>query len=187
MKNHHNIYENCIILLMGFAGTGKRTIGEELSKQANFRFVHHHAWTDPILNLLGNNSEVWWDLNEQGWKKINEVRDVIFSTIANVSPKDFNFIITYELIDKDPYHKIFYDKVLEIVEKRNAHFLPVRLICEEEELVARVQAEDRKKYLKRQILSLFEKEYRNNKYFIRAIKMNLPWMFQKLHLQPQQN
>lgn len=157
MKPKDSKYENCIILLMGIAGTGKRTVGAAISKMANFKFVHHHSWTDPILNLLGNDSLVWWDLDEKGWKKINDARDVIFSTIADVSPKNFNFIITYEMLDKDPYHQIFYEKVTEIVKKRNAIFLPVRLICDEEEIVNRVQSEDRKKYFKTLDVNLIRK------------------------------
>lgn len=141
-------HKNCIILIMGFAGTGKRTVGEALSRKTHFKFVHHHTWIDPILNLLGNDYSVWWELNEKGWEKLNAARDVIFSTIVDVCPQSSNFIITYEMIDKDPYHNIFYNKILEMVEKRQSHFLPVRLICAENELVARVETEDRKKFFK---------------------------------------
>lgn len=158
-------YENVIILLMGFAGTGKRTIGQELSKLENFRFVHHHDWIDPILNLLGTNSLVWWDLNQDGWKKINDVRDIIFSTIADVSPRNFNFIITFELVDKDPYHQIFYNKLLEVVEKRHATFMPVRLICNEAELVERLQSTDRNQYLKLSDKELAQKRVREQQVF----------------------
>lgn len=141
-------YENWIILLMGFAGTGKRTVGGLLSQETHFKFVHHHSWIDPILNLLGDDYMVWWELNEKGWEKLNAARDVIFSTITDVCPQSSNFIITYEMIDKDPYHQTLYNKVLEMVEKRQSHFLPVRLICNEKELVDRVQTDDRKKYFK---------------------------------------
>lgn len=140
--------KNVIILLMGFAGSGKRTVGQALAKKTSFRFVHHHSWIDPILNLLGNDSSVWFTLTDKAWGKLNAVRDIILSTIADVCPSESSFIITYEMIDQDPYHQIFYEKVLDVADKRNAVFLPVRLICDEDELVARVQSEDRKQYLK---------------------------------------
>lgn len=50
------------------------------------------------------------------------------------------------LFDKDPYHQIYFDKVLSAVKKRQANFIPVRLICDEAELVERVLSEDRKQY-----------------------------------------
>jgi len=146
MNNNH---ENVIILLMGIAGTGKRTIGESIAKiDHSFRFVHHHSWIDPILNLLGKDSSVWWALDEKGWAKLNEARDVILSTISDVCPKSSSFVISLEMWDKDPYHKIFYEKVFEVVKKRKSLFLPVRLICNEENLITRVQRDDRKKYFK---------------------------------------
>ena len=156
-------YENCIILLMGIAGTGKRTIGTALSKKSNFKLALHDWWMEPILNLLCKDS--MWELDENGWKKLNEARDVFFSTIADACPKADNFIITYEMLDKDPYHQTFYDKVLDIVNKREAHFLPVRLICSEEELTKRVQAEDRKQFFKTRDAVLVRDRVRNHEVF----------------------
>jgi aminoglycoside 6'-N-acetyltransferase len=151
---------------MGFAGSGKRTVGETLSKETDFKLVHHHAWIDPILNLLGNDSSVWWELNEQGWDKINQTRDIIFSTIADICPLKSNFIITYEMIDQDPYHQAFYKKVIEVVEKRHSYFLPVRLLCDESELATRVVSNDRKKYFKTSDTELIRSRVRNKQVFI---------------------
>jgi aminoglycoside 6'-N-acetyltransferase len=158
-------YENYIILLIGFAGTGKRTVGEALASETHFRFSHQHSWYDPILNLLGEDYKVWWEINEKGWEKLNAVRDVIFSTITDVCSPSSNFIISHEMIDKDPYHKILYNKVLDMVEKRHAHFLPIRLICEENELVKRVQAEDRKKYFKNRDAEFIRKRRHEHEVF----------------------
>jgi aminoglycoside 6'-N-acetyltransferase len=108
---------------------------------------------------------VWWNLTEKGWQKLNEVRDVILSTIADVCPANSSFIITYELIDQDPYHKIFYEKVYEMVKKRNAIFLPVRLICDEDELLERVRAEDRKQFLKTSDIDLMRTRSREKSVF----------------------
>ena len=124
--------ENNIILLMGIAGTGKKTIGEEISKQdASFKLAHHHAWIDPILKLLNNNAAAaWQSLDEKGWGALNQARDVIFHTIAEVCPKESNFIITYEMLADNPYHQEFFDTLNSTVKKRNATLIPVRLICE---------------------------------------------------------
>jgi len=156
---------NCIILLMGFAGSGKRTIAEAISKKTNFKFVPNDCWMVPVLSLLGNDGSVMWDLTAEGWKKLNEARDVIFTTISDVCPKTSSFVMTSEMIDQDPYHKIIYDKIVEIVEKRQALFLPVRLVCDEEELVNRVQIEDRKQYFKTTDAELIRRRFREKQVF----------------------
>lgn len=41
--------QNIMILLMGIAGIGKKTIGEAITKRdSSFKLAHHHAWIDPI-------------------------------------------------------------------------------------------------------------------------------------------
>jgi hypothetical protein len=100
------------------------------------------------LRLLGNDYQVWWDLDAKAWEKLNAADDLILSSIADIAPKQNSYVIPQMMFDQNPYHQAFYNKVLAAVEKRKANFFPVRLICEEQELVKRVQSEERKKYLK---------------------------------------
>lgn len=65
------------------------------------------------------------------------------------------------MFDQDPYHRIFYDKVLSVVKKRKAHFFPIRLLCDEEELAKRVQSKDRKKYFKTRDVDLSKSRSRD--------------------------
>ena len=146
MKDRKVQLENCLILLMGFPGVGKRTIGVALADKTNARFTHHHELYDPIFKLFCNDYEDQWNLTPAMWGKLNEAQAVYLSAVSDVCDHNDSFIFTEMMLDKDPYHKIFYNKVLEVVKKRNAHFFPVRLVCDEEELVKRVQSDDRKKY-----------------------------------------
>ncbi|HRD68995.1 MAG TPA: hypothetical protein PK657_02515 [Legionella sp.] len=58
---------NVIILLMGIAGTGKKTIGEAIAAQnPQYKLAHHNDWCDPVLKLLGNDALVFWSLEEKG-------------------------------------------------------------------------------------------------------------------------
>ena len=52
MNKHPQIYENCIVLIMGFAGTGKLTTAKVLAKYPNFRLVDNHTWNNPMFNLV---------------------------------------------------------------------------------------------------------------------------------------
>lgn len=146
MSNQKTELKNCFILLMGFPGVGKRTVGESLAKKTNARFTHHHELYDPIFKLFCNDYEDQWNLTAQMWEKLNEVQAVYFGALADVCSRDDSFIYTEMMLDKDPYHQIDYKNILDVVKKRNAHFFPVRLICEENELLKRVQSNDRKEY-----------------------------------------
>jgi len=146
MNNEKRQFENCLVLLMSFPGAGKRTVGEILAKKTNFKLVSE--WIDPILKLFGDDAQIMWSLDTKAWGKLNAADDLILSTISDVCPKENSYVISQMMFDQDPYHQIFYDKVLSVVEKRKAHFFPIRLLCDEEELVKRVQSEDRKKYFK---------------------------------------
>ena len=165
MSNDKIELKNCMILLMGLPGVGKRTIGEALAKKTNVRFSDHHDLYDPIVKLFGNDHQVWWDLTPNMWAKINAVQDIYLSAIADVCSKEDSFVLTEMMFDKDQYHKIFYEKVLDAVKKRNAHFFPVRLICDEVELAKRVVSDDRKQYFKTRDPELSKKRSREEKVF----------------------
>src|SRR5579862_5116215 len=102
--------QNTIILLMGIAGSGKMTIGNAIRKQDNsFKLVTSDSWSDPILRLLGDNESIWWALDDKGWNAVNQARDVILNTIANVCPVKSNFVICQEMLASNPYHQDFYN------------------------------------------------------------------------------
>lgn len=165
MNDEKKPFENCLVLLMSFPGAGKKTVGEALAKKTHFILTHHHEWVDLILKLLGDDYQVMWDLDAKGWEKLNAADDLILSTMADVCPKEKSYIITQMMFDQDPYHQIFYDKVLSVVEKRKAHFFPVRLLCDEEELIKRVQSEDRKNFFKTRDAELSRSRSREKEVF----------------------
>jgi len=150
---------------MGFPGVGKRTIGEALARKTNARFSDHHDVIDPIVRLFGDDYEVHWTLTAEMWEKINAALELYLSTIADVCARDDSFIVTEMMFDKDPYHQSYYNKVLDVVKKRNAHFFPVRLICDEDKLAKRVVSDDRKQYSKTRDEKLSRKRSRELEVF----------------------
>lgn len=158
--------QNNIILLMGIAGSGKMTIGEAIVQQdEHFKLASHHTWVDPILNLLGNNEQVWWSLDEKGWAAVNQAHDVILNTIAEVCPKESNFVITAELLGNNPYHQNYFDRVQNAAQRRKATLVPVRLICDLQELLNRVQNDARKAYFKTRDIELINKRFIEERVF----------------------
>ncbi len=158
--------KNNIILLMGIAGSGKKTIGEAITQRDHsIKLAHHHAWIDPILKLLGEDEQVWWTLDDKGWAVINQAHDVILNTIADVCPRDGNIVITNEMLASNPYHQDYFDKVQRAALRRNATLTPVRLICECDELLNRVQSDDRKAYFKTRDVDLIRRRFAEEQVF----------------------
>ena len=141
-------FQNCLILLMGLPGVGKQTVGKALARQTNFRLVDHHGYYDVFLKLFGDDGSVMETLDEQAWDQLTAMENLILATIAEVCPKKNNYVITQMMFDQDPYHQAFYEEVLTVANKRQAVFIPIRLVCEKDELARRVQSESRKQYFK---------------------------------------
>lgn len=134
--------KNVIIYLIGFAGTGKLTIAKEIASKSNIRIVANHLINDPILSVIQADGKT--PLPRAVWDKIGIIRDVVFDTITNISPSNYSFIFTNELIEGNDIDLNVYNKVEAIATKRGSKYLPVRLICEAEELCKRVVSEERK-------------------------------------------
>ena len=163
---------NTIILLTGIAGTGKKTIGETITQiDPNFKLAHHHDYLDPILKLLDdhpfddNATSVWNSLNEKGWDALTKARGVIFDTIANACPSESSFVITYELLNNNVYHQAIFNEIADLAKKRNASFIPVRLICDLDELIKRLTHEKRKNYYKTQDVALIKARFAQDEVF----------------------
>lgn len=132
---------NVIIYLIAFAGTGKLTIAKELSSRINARIVDNHLINNPIFSLISLDGKT--PLPELVWDKVAQVREAVFTTIEEASPKDFNFIFTNELLESSEADKSIYYRVAAIAKKRNSIFVPVRLVCDIEELAKRVNSPER--------------------------------------------
>ena len=165
---------NNIILLMGIAGSGKMTIGEAIVNQnSSFKLVTPDSSFGSILKLLGDDDKVMWSLNDKGWAAVNQALDVTLYTIAEVCPKNCNFVITSEMLANNPYHQHYFQRVVSAATKRSATLTPVRVICELDELLNRVQNTNRLKYFKTRDVNLIKQRFAENKVFFSNMKNEL--------------
>lgn len=175
---------NNIILLMGIAGTGKMTIGETIVRHnPHFKLSTPDSSLEPVLKLLGGNEQVWWSLDEKGWAAINQALDVTLYTIAEVCPKESNFVITSEMLADNPYHQNYFERVQHAATKRGATLTPVRLICELDELLDRVQNNSRSAYFKTRDVELIKKRFAEEQVFFS--KMPNEFTLDVTHLTPE--
>lgn len=140
------MYPNTCVLLLGFAGTGKLTIAQALAPIIGAKIVDNHWINNPIFGLVETDGQT--PLPASIWDQIQKVREAVLDTIATLSRANSSFIFTYVGIDGDPYDRRSYELMLRAAEKRNAMFVPVRLICSETELARRIIMPERKDKLK---------------------------------------
>lgn len=135
------IFENCILYLIGFPGSGKYTIGKHIAScEDHFKLVDNHLMNNPVFSLIERGTKF---VPPQAWVYIDKIYDAVIETIENLSPAHYSFIFTNVLSNEDPDDRRFFDRVTSVAEKRGAHFIPVRLHCDRDEAKKRLITAER--------------------------------------------
>jgi hypothetical protein len=139
-----------LFLLIGFAGTGKLTVARALrdrlaGEREQVRLVDNHYINNPIFRLIDADGEK--PLPPSAWDRVGEVRDAVLRTIEELSPKSWSFIFTNDLIDR-PEERSYVHRLAQLADRRKSIFVPVRLLCEVEELCLRIVSPERKALMK---------------------------------------
>jgi len=104
--------------------------------------IDNHWINDPILKLV--TSEGLVAVPDTVWPQVAKVREAVLETIATLGPSGNSYIFTYAGSDEDPAdHKAFEDYHTTAL-RRGSRFIPVRLLCGEQELVRRIQSVERR-------------------------------------------
>ncbi|HEX4900365.1 MAG TPA: hypothetical protein VFV61_07515 [Pyrinomonadaceae bacterium] len=128
--------ENTIIVLIGFAGTGKYTIGRELCELTGAKLIDNHLINNPVFTVV--NQDGIKPLPEGVWDKVKAVREIVYESIRELSPPQMSFVFTIELFESDPGDQRAFVDLEALAAARRSLFVPVRLICEVEELCRRI-------------------------------------------------
>jgi len=143
-------YKNCIVFIMGFTGVGKYVVAKEIAKHPYFKMVDSTVIENPVTSLLDMEA-LNYRVPDAAWQQVGKVRDAVFTTIRDLSPPHFSFVITYDMVEGDEFPKILFDMVQKLASERQAFLLPVRLECSEAELVKRISSDARKVLVDRAI------------------------------------
>jgi hypothetical protein len=130
-----------VLCLVGFPGVGKLTIARILARMTGAVLVDNHWINDPILKLVTNQGSI--AVSEAVWPQIAKVREAVLETIATLSPRTNSYIFTYAGADEDPADRKTFEDYEAVARRRGSRFFPVRLLCDEEELVRRIQSTGR--------------------------------------------
>lgn len=157
--------EPTIFLLIGFAGTGKLTVAKALSKQLarqkqTVRLVDNHYVNNPIFNLIDHDG--MQPLPWGTWNLVAEVREAVVATIARLSPSEWSFIFTNDLVESAGERE-WVSRLEQLARGKGALFVPVRLLCQKQELYRRVVSKERQRAHKLVSLKLLKEHMRNQK------------------------
>jgi predicted kinase len=132
---------NTFVYLIGFAGAGKLTIARAVAEQVDAIVVDNHWINNPIFGLIDPDGKT--KLPEEVWTQVWRVHEAVMETIATLAKPGRNFVFTHEGIEGEPYDRNKFEAIRSAAERRQARLIPVRLVCEAEELARRIQSPGR--------------------------------------------
>jgi hypothetical protein len=133
-------------LLKKFLGKSSRQqAADDIGQEPIIRLVDNHLINNPVFNIVKLDGS---KLPPQVWDNVGKIWDVVFDTMTDLSPDDMSFIQTNALSDQDESDRDLFNRVANVAKKRGANFVPVRLLCAQEELEKRIQSPERKANLK---------------------------------------
>lgn len=141
-------------LLLGFPGTGKYTVAKALAAELErrgevVRLVDSHYVNNPIFGLI--NKDGVNPLPSGTWEGVSLVREAILQTIESLSPPEWSFVFTNNLMtgrEMPGGTAQYVERLHGIAEARGGRLRITRLTCDATELVRRIEAPDRARRLK---------------------------------------
>lgn len=133
--------QNTVIYLIGFPGIGKLTVAKQLSIRINARIVDNHLINNPIFQLITIDNTT--PIPEMAWYRVGQIREVVLGAIEDLAAQDLNFIFTNELLASSEHDINVYKQIEQVARKRNSLLVPVRLMCDVDELCKRVTSPGR--------------------------------------------
>ena len=140
-----------IVHLIGFPAAGKLTIARALASLAErrgrrFVVVDNHLTANVILAVLDVDGVR--ELPAGVWDRVDEIRAVLLRAIEELSPPSWSFVFTNVLTEHNPADRLVIERVARLSTERSSHYVPVRVHCEIEALLRRVDNDDRRQRMK---------------------------------------
>ena len=161
---------NTIVVLLGFAGTGKYTVGRELALRTNAQLIDNHLINNALFTAVASDGVT--PLPPQIWEKVRRVRRVVYETIKELAPANLSFVFTLQLIEEDPDDHLAFEELVKLAADRGSLLVPIRLVCELEELCRRIVSPGRSA-MRKQITAEAARERAKSKTVFAARHPNL--------------
>jgi hypothetical protein len=130
-----------VVLLIGLPATGKFTVGTELVRQMEqrgmaARLVDNHHWNNVIFPLVEADGKR--PQPPDVWQRILEVGEAVWTTMEELSPPEWNFVLTGAITSTDELWIV--DRIATLARRRNSDYTVVELTCDVDELAERVHS-----------------------------------------------
>ena len=133
-----------LFYLIGPPGSGKRTVGLELTRLTGAALLDNHIINDPMFAAFGFTGQ--GDPPAEVWSFTRRLRALLLEAVA-AAPAGVSHIFTNYLADL-PGEAEMIGKFAALAEQRGATFVPVFLTCPTEELRRRMPLPERRARLK---------------------------------------
>jgi len=142
---------SAVYYLIGLPGVGKFTVANAMERLAakqgqNLVVVDNHYVNNPIFGLVRVDGRT--PLPRGVSARVAEVGEAVLSTVESLSPRGWSFVFTNFLDDGVAEDHRLYRRVRQVADARRCRFVPVRLVCEPDELSRRVASPERSGRLK---------------------------------------
>lgn len=134
-----------IYYLVGWPGSGKRTVGLALAEQTGARLLDNHLINDPVFQAVGASGV--GQLPDGTWPLVARVESAVLEAVEHLAPPNLSFIFTNVLVNQTGELETFETR-RRIARARGAQFVPVWLECNLPELRRRIPHDDRRARLK---------------------------------------
>jgi hypothetical protein len=141
-----------VVVLLGLPGTGKFTIAKELRGQyersgRDVRVIDNHYTANVVFGVLPL-VDGYRSIPPETWEYVGKVRAAVWDAIIALSSPQTSFVFTSDITNREgPAHAEQYRR---LADSRDSVFVPVRLLCEVDELARRIvspERRDRSKWL----------------------------------------
>lgn len=133
-------YDTTIVFLLGYPGTGKRTVGAALATLIDAVLLDNARIHGVLLEPFR------WDgvalLPPEIWDRVTPIRQAVLGVIEDLAPPSNSYVFTNDLTD-DERSADHYDSIKSLAHRRGSLFLAVQLECDIDVQVSRIDNPDR--------------------------------------------
>lgn len=133
-------FDACVVLMLGFPGMGKRTVGGHLAKLIDGVLVDNALINRPVLELFRWNGVE--PLPPTIWDHVAPIRKAVFAAIEELTPLSNSYVFT-NVLEETPAAADEYDVLRSLAHRRGSLFLSVMLTCDIDIQVSRIDNPDR--------------------------------------------
>jgi hypothetical protein len=137
---------NTLIVLIGFAGTGKYTVGRLLSERTGAKLIDNQLINMPLFTAVDADGVT--TLPAAIWDKVSGIRRLVYETIAEIAPPGLSYIFTFEMRGSEPAAHAAFRDLETLAAARESVLVPIRLLCDVEEICRRIANPSRAARLK---------------------------------------